>query len=220
MSIQLRFEVVEQSQMLEARRRTAALAQQVGFGETQAGRAALVVTEAGTNLVKYAQHGEILVRPLQNDGIAGIEVLVIDKGPGMGDVPQSLVDGYSTAGSAGTGLGALSRISDEFQIYSSIGKGTALRMALWNEVRRGAPHAAIELGVVCVPKPGEEVSGDDWGFIDGQHKSAFAVVDGLGHGPDAHKAARAAIECLHRDATARGPAACLQDMHEASRATR
>jgi anti-sigma regulatory factor (Ser/Thr protein kinase) len=218
--MQLRFEVVEKSQVLEVRRRAAELAEQLGFGELHAGRAALAVTEAGTNLVKHAEHGEIFVRPLAKDGFAGVELLVVDKGPGIASISQSLVDGFSTTGSAGTGLGALSRIADEFDIYSLTGKGTAIRIALWNGASRSAVSAPMELGVVCRALPGEDVCGDDWDFAGEGHKSAFALADGLGHGPDAHKAARAAIDCLHRGAAARGPAACLQDMHEASRATR
>src|SRR4051794_27460503 len=137
----------------------------------------------------------------------------------MADVAQCLRDGFSTAGSPGTGLGALTRIADHFDIYSLPGKGTVLRAALWP---RGAKHSAtaLELGVVCQPKPGEEVSGDDWGLNEQERGYTVAVADGLGHGPDAHKAARMAIETLFRDPQGSSPAALLESMHNATRATR
>jgi len=215
---QLRFEIHEGTQVPEARRTASELATRLGFSEVEAGEVALAVTEAGTNLVKHAQQGELLVRAIQQNGKAGVEVLALDHGPGIADVAQCLRDGFSTAGSPGTGLGALTRIADHFDIYSLPGKGTVLRAALW---RRGVMRAttALEIGVVCQPKPGEEVSGDDWGLNEQERGYTVAVADGLGHGPDALKAARMAIETLFRDPQG-SPAALLESMHNATRATR
>ena len=68
---------------------------------------ALVVTEAATNLVKHAQAGQLLLRTLDEAEGPGVELLTLDTGPGMANVGQCLQDGYSTAGSPGTGLGAI-----------------------------------------------------------------------------------------------------------------
>ena len=46
---------------------------------------------------------------------SGVELLALDKGPGIADVARCLVDGFSTAGSPGTGLGAVARISDQLR---------------------------------------------------------------------------------------------------------
>ena len=67
--------------------------------------APFVVTELGTVLVKHAQGGELLIRRVGPEGYEGIEVLSLDKGPGMSNVSRSLEDGYSTAGSPGTWVG-------------------------------------------------------------------------------------------------------------------
>jgi len=215
---QLRFEIHESTQVPEARRMASELATRLGFSEVESGEVALAVTEAGTNLVKHAQQGELLVRAIQQGDSAGVEMLALDHGPGIADVAQSLRDGFSTAGSPGTGLGALSRIADQFDIYSLPGKGTVLRAALWGgEAKRVA--AGLEIGVVCQPKEGEEVSGDDWGLSEQPRKYTIGVADGLGHGPDAHRAARTAIQTLLRHPAA-GPAAVLESMHNATRGTR
>jgi anti-sigma regulatory factor (Ser/Thr protein kinase) len=214
---QLRFEIHEGSQVFEARRGTGELAQRLGFTQLELGEVALAVTEAATNLVKHARHGELLVRALEHSSIAGLELLALDSGPGMHNVSQSLRDGVSTAGSPGTGLGALSRIADEFDIYSLPGKGTVLRLAMWRG--KAPPTPEVEVGAVCQPKSGEEVSGDDWGLARRPRKYTFALADGLGHGPDAHKAARVAIETLHRHPGV-SPATLLENIHAAARATR
>ena len=216
---QLRFDIVEKSQLLEARRATGDLAQRLGFGEVEIGKVALAVTEAATNLVKHARRGELLVRSLAHGDALGLEVLALDRGPGIADLAQSLRDGFSTAGSLGTGLGALSRLTDEFDIYSLPGKGTVVRLGLWNRQVQAPTGSRLDLGVVCQPMAGQEVCGDDWGCTEHQRKHVLAIADGLGHGPDAHQAARAAIASLHRDA-AGGPAMILQSMHDASRPTR
>ncbi len=63
-----------------------------------------------------------MLRAIQCDDIGGIEIIALDKGPGIADVAASLRDGYSTAGTMGGGLGALSRLSDTFEIYTQPGK--------------------------------------------------------------------------------------------------
>ena len=72
----------------------------------------------------------------------GVEILALDKGPGIRDLERSLRDGYSTAGGAGTGLGAISRLSSEFDVYSPPGKGTALLARIWP----GEPHSPPPVG--------------------------------------------------------------------------
>src|SRR5687768_10037593 len=123
--------VTEPSQVGEARRAAAALAGRLGFDDRDAGKVALVVTEAATNLVKHARDGAVLLRPLDDAGAVGIEVLALDRGPGMADVGRCLRDGFSTAGSPGNGLGAVRRLAAVLDIYSALGSGTALLARVW-----------------------------------------------------------------------------------------
>ena len=119
MTEQFIFAVTEASQVAEVRRHVAALAGKLGFSETDAGKAAIVATEAATNLAKHAVQGEVIVRSLVAPDRNGIEILALDKGPGMVNVAQSLRDGYSTAGSPGTGMGAMSRLARSFDLHSA-----------------------------------------------------------------------------------------------------
>jgi anti-sigma regulatory factor (Ser/Thr protein kinase) len=186
--------IEDRSQIGSVRRQGADVAQSLGFTESAAGKVALAITEAGTNIVKHAGRGVILLRGMARGGVGGLEILALDKGPGIADAAASLRDGASTAGSSGTGLGSLSRTADEFDLYSHGGRGTALRMAFWSQPER-AP-GGLEIGAVNVAKAGEAIAGDDWAFESDGHRGALLVADGLGHGPEAARAARAAIQVL------------------------
>src|SRR5688500_17370163 len=117
-----RVPVTEVSQAAEARRIAVNAANNAGFSETDVGKVAIVVTEAGTNIAKFATGGEILISTRQSKGVKRLEVLAIDRGPGM-DVDRCVIDEYSTSGTRGTGLGAISRLASEFDAYSDE-KGT------------------------------------------------------------------------------------------------
>jgi anti-sigma regulatory factor (Ser/Thr protein kinase) len=215
---QILLQIDDRTQVGEARRAAVEMAEALGLGATQGGKVALAVTEAATNIVKHAGTGKILLGPLMRAGAVGLEILALDRGPGIANVTASMRDGYSTSGSMGAGLGALSRISPSFELYSQSGRGTALRLEVWE----GAPPAAeaeLEVGAVCLPKTGEEVSGDGWLLEASGEYRAVMVVDGLGHGPNAARAARAAIEAFtaHPSAT---PGALMQICHGALAATR
>lgn len=224
------FELADASGVAFARRGAAELARQIGFDETDLGRVALVVTEVSTNILKHAGHGELLVRPLaaapDGEPAAGIEIIGIDKGPGMSDVRLAFRDGSSTAGTPGTGLGAVRRLSEEVSVYSQPSLGTVLRAVLRSRAS-GAfaastlarANPAIDVDGICVPYPGEQVSGDAWSAEADQSGLTLTVADGLGHGPDAHVAAACAIDVVRRRA-GRSPAELMQLAHGALRSTR
>jgi anti-sigma regulatory factor (Ser/Thr protein kinase) len=208
--------VLDASHAAEHRRRIAAMARHLGFDETKEGKVAIAVTEIATNLTKHAGEGEILVRPLTHGSHDGIELLGIDRGKGIADIHKAMQDGFSTAGSPGTGLGAISRLADEFDIYSSSG-GTIVMARFW---ARDVPHPGpFEIEGLAVPKPGEDVCGDDWGCHLTEDTLTIMVADGLGHGAAAAAASREArLTFLAEYGTP--PAQALSDIHGALRSTR
>lgn len=208
-------EITHSSDIAAARRLGQRLAQQQDFDETRAGQLAIVVTEAATNVLKHAREGRMLLTAIHAGEARGVEVLAIDKGPGIGNLPQALRDGVSSAGTAGTGLGALRRLSDEFDVYAPAGKGAVFFMRLWRE----ASAVPLPAGGVCLPLAGETESGDAWAFAVGQAPLALMVADGLGHGPEAAKAAAAALQTLAKHPQLR-PAAQIEACHAALRPTR
>ncbi len=211
-SISIRVEGVDQAG--EARRAAAALAAPAGLDETAAGRLAIVVTECANNLWKHGGGGEIV---LTQAALGGVEVLALDKGPGMRNVEQCFQDGYSTAGSSGTGLGAVRRLATEVDLYTVPDKGTAL---LARVAKAPTPKAGIAVGGVSVPIPGESVCGDDFIVVEAPGGMAVLVVDGLGHGPLAADCALAAVEAFRESAAGDAPPELMRGVHGALRATR
>jgi anti-sigma regulatory factor (Ser/Thr protein kinase) len=215
---QLLFSIDDGSQVGSARRAAAELAGSLGFEDTPAGEVGLAITEMATNILKHAGSGRLLLRALENNGVGGIEVMALDKGPGIADIGSSLRDGHSTSGTLGSGLGALSRLSRGFQIYSQLGRGTALRLEIW---AKDAPvrQPDIEVGGLCLAKAGEPVSGDGWAVVAYRDEVSVLLADGLGHGVDANSASRAATEVLARHPQME-PRALIETCHAALATTR
>lgn len=213
--------IAEATQTGSLRRETAELTRSLGLADQTAGRAAIVATELGTNLVKHtAGGGEVLLRPLAVAGMSGIELLAIDSGPGMANPARMLEDGVSTAGSPGNGLGAIRRLSDEFALYSAPGVGTAVLSRIVN--RPGyerLPLPAVEWGAVSLAKPGQEDCGDGWSLILAGKTALLLVVDGLGHGSGAREAAQEAVRAFI-EAGSLAPEELMRRLHDRLRHTR
>lgn len=212
--------IVDPSQVGEARRVASEFARRVGANEAQLGRVAIVATEMATNIVKHAggAGGMIAIDRFSDARGSGLELLAIDKGPGIADVGISLADGYSTAGSAGTGLGAISRQADQFAVYSRSGLGTVV-LARFALLPPAADAPAIDFGVVRATYPGETVCGDDWAFNAGPHGRTLLVVDGSGHGPLAAQAAEVATKIFGEYAS-EDCVALVERIHRGLAATR
>jgi anti-sigma regulatory factor (Ser/Thr protein kinase) len=219
---QIMFAMNHTSDIAAARRAGVQLAESLGFNETIAGKLAIVITEASTNILKHAGNGTVFITQVQEGGIHGVQVLALDRGPGIANLGQSLRDGISSTGTAGTGLGAMRRQSDEFDVYSSSGAGSAFYMCLWSRPEKAggsAPAASIELGAICVPVAGEDECGDAWALARQADSITILVADGLGHGPQAALASAAAVKVLQAR-PAQKPTELMQDIHQALRPTR
>jgi anti-sigma regulatory factor (Ser/Thr protein kinase) len=211
--------VTDPSQIGEARRAVAALGARLGFDNTRSAELAIVATEASANLVKHARDGALLIQSLEEGRRAGVELLALDRGPGMADVTRCLRDGFSTAGSPGTGLGSIARLSDFMDVYSTAA-GTALLARLWSTappVR--AAVSRLSYAAVSIPRAGEIACGDAWSVTQEGESTLFLLADGLGHGPFAADAAQAAVR-IFQDSAHLGPTEILQAIHLALRATR
>ena len=209
------------SQVGEARRNATSVASAVGLNETEAGKFALIATEAATNISKHAKRGEIILRSVVGRGTLAVDLIAIDSGPGIANLDRALGDGYSTAGTSGHGLGAMSRLASVFDIFTTEDVGTVLCARVEGERSRGSREApAFELGVVRVPKRGEEACGDDWSFVvDDNGRAVLSVADGLGHGVAAAEAATRAV-AIGAERAAEQPAMVLSAIHAGLRSTR
>ena len=204
------------SRIAESRRVASLVAEREGLSPMVMANAALVASELASNLVKHAKQGELHITPLSGRGGPGIEILSIDRGPGISNLNECLKDGHSTTGTSGTGLGAVRRVSQEFEISSHMNQGTVVVSQLRD---MGAPRSLFKIGLASRPVSGETVSGDGWAVRFGNASMTIMMADGLGHGVLAADASRAAVDAFNR-AGEPSPAGLVQTIHSALRGTR
>ncbi|MCF5053121.1 ATP-binding protein [Pseudomonas syringae] len=180
------------SQVGHARRTAQQLAEQLGFDETDAGRVALVATELASNILKHAAHGELHLRASGNQGV---EMIAVDRGQGF-DLDSCLVDGFSTGGTQGIGMGAISRVAQVFDVYADP-RGTAMLARLYP---RASSAKDIRYGVSQHSLHHDPACGDAWHLAIAPGRFAVMMADGLGHGSDAERAARAGEEVFAQNA--------------------
>ena len=214
----------EPSAVGEVRRAARQAGRRAGLDEEALGRLAIVCTEATENLVRHGRGGEVLLGATAIEGRAEVELIALDRGPGIADIEAAFADGYSTAGTAGCGLGALRRLSDGFDIHSVVGVGTAVLVRVGSRagVRSGAAssrQALLDVGAIRVARRGESRCGDAVGSRAEPGLHALCLIDGLGHGEAAADAAECALAAFEGGAGTRS-AARLDLMTAGSAGTR
>jgi len=188
-------EVLHSSDAGAARRMSMALAKGIGFGRSACEEIGLAVTELGINLIKHAQGGMLTLTPLAGKGRVGLEIESRDSGPGMADVEAALGDRFSTAGTRGTGLGAVNRLMDELDITSDRSRGTRIVCRKWVRQQMASLRPCpLVFGVATRPRRPGAVNGDAFVVRHWGESALAGVIDGLGHGHFAHQAAQAALQ--------------------------
>jgi len=127
----VRVPIDRDADIVAARQKGRELAARCGFPTTDLAVIATAISELARNIVRYALHGEIVLKLVEENGRRGIEVVASDDGPGIPDVTRAMQDGYSTSGSLGLGLPGTRRLMDDFEIASDFGKGTKVTVRRW-----------------------------------------------------------------------------------------
>ncbi|MCE3554690.1 ATP-binding protein [Pseudonocardia sp. RS11V-5] len=202
-----------------ARRAAEKLADQLGFPAQRVAEVGLAVTEIGTNVLRHAGGGAVLLRAVHLDKTGGVEVVAVDAGPGMSDVPASSRDGHSTRGTLGVGLGAIGRLADALDIGSRPGKGTVL-VARFRPGRDAGPPGPDAAGVTR-PLSGEQLCGDAYALREEGSRLWLMLCDGAGHGPLAAAASREAVRAFAEpERPPSTPVDALRAIHGAMSGTR
>ena len=204
-----------------------AMARAQGMDADATDRLSIVVSEISNNIARHAGRGQVILRAMGEAGSGCIEVLGLDKGPGIADMTRVMREQFATPTGPvrESGLAGVRRNADMFDIYSQSGQGTVVVAHIGcgkgRSVTRGSTQSMIResVGVICVPLRGEEESGDAWAVRTSKGTTTALIVDGLGHGPEAAIPAEAALE-LFRRATNQTPESLTGRMHEALHSTR
>jgi anti-sigma regulatory factor (Ser/Thr protein kinase) len=169
------------------------MALSLGFSGDASEEITLAVAELTSNLIKHAGKGTLAVRPVGAGERVGLEIEASDRGPGIGNIEKSFEDGYSTAGSLGYGLGTVNRLMDEVDIHSAPDCGTQILCRRWLRCeQRGFARSLWEVGILTRPHRGFRENGDAFVVKEWDDRLLVGLIDGLGHGELAQKAALAA----------------------------
>ncbi|AOC96684.1 Serine/threonine-protein kinase RsbT [Flavobacterium anhuiense] len=197
------------------------LALQLGFTPHRAAETDIIVAELTSNLMKFANGGELLYRANIDGEYKEIEIYCLDKGVGFDNVVKIMNDGYSSSNTLGHGLGSIKRLSNDFQIYSMKNWGCVQYVKICEKPDLEIPSAKSGLNhaTIAVNYPGEKLCGD--GYYIKQTSKGFQIFvgDGLGHGESANEAVEAAIKAF-RQTIETEPAAILRDIHIKVKKTR
>jgi anti-sigma regulatory factor (Ser/Thr protein kinase) len=187
------------------RRKAVSLAGQLGFDSVKTGEVAILVSELVTNVLKHGGgKGKIMICQLQSDDDSkAIEIWCCDGGNGILNVDDAIVDGVTDTKTLGIGLGTIRRFSDIFEVNPTLDVSVngldfqtshnykhCIRIVKWVPDNRwlGTNHSLIT-GAVSRPKPGETLNGDTYLISHlSPTKTMVAIIDGLGHGKEAHLA--------------------------------
>jgi serine/threonine-protein kinase RsbT len=123
--------IEHETDIVTARQKGRELARMTGLSATEQTLIATAISEVARNIVVYAQHGEVVLAVLEQDGRRGVLVVARDEGPGIANPDLAMRDGYSTTHSLGMGLPGARRLMDEFELSSIVGKGTTVTMKKW-----------------------------------------------------------------------------------------
>lgn len=186
--------VRDKSDGANARRTALRAAERARFDSALQGRVDLIAAELASNLLKHSSSGgNLLINAVvPPSGPGAVELVAVDRGPGMTNPAAAFEDGYSSTGSLGLGMGTIRRQASNFEIHSLADRGTAILARISADGHLG--DSRFEVGVVSVPKDGEDVSGDGWAACHMPSGLQLLLVDGLGHGLLAHDAATLAVE--------------------------
>lgn len=112
--------------------------QMVGMEVETIRRTVIVAYEAELNVVIHANKGTLTAYVFPDR----VEIVTVDEGPGIPDIPLAMQEGYSTAPphiremgfGAGMGLPNIKRCSDQMHIESELNKGTQLKAIIYNQI--------------------------------------------------------------------------------------
>ncbi len=204
---QVEIEIDRKSDILVAKEKLKKLGKKLGLSD-RIDNVMIALTELCTNILKYSGEGKIKAGPptgadpvLGSDlDRSGIEVEVTDSGPGIPDIQRAFTDGFSRSGdSRGIGLGKVNQAVDELNV-SSGPRGTEITFLVW---QRGedetpvAPASPLEFGFVTRRYPGMKKNGDAFLHRTWDDRALVGVIDGVGHGDNAHLAAVKATEYIN-----------------------
>lgn len=121
-----RIRLSESRDVVKARQAVARELKARGASAIRITRFATAVSEIARNALMHGGGGELSIGLDAKSTYLQVECR--DNGRGIEDIQQAMIDGFTTAGGLGRGLGGAKRLSDGFELHSETGGGTIVRL--------------------------------------------------------------------------------------------
>lgn len=123
--------IAKELDMVVFRNRLREFAVKIGMSLVNQTKLITAASELSRNMLRYAGGGIVLIEIVNGQRQNGLRVTFSDKGPGIPDIDKAMKDGFSTGKSLGLGLPGAKRLVNDFDIKSTVGKGTTIIITKW-----------------------------------------------------------------------------------------
>jgi serine/threonine-protein kinase RsbT len=103
----------------------------MGFSLVEQTKIVTAASELARNALEHGGGGFMELEHVMNGIRRGLRLTFIDEGPGIADINLAMKDGFTSGSGLGLGLGGAKRLSNEFSIESTVGKGTRVAITRW-----------------------------------------------------------------------------------------
>ena len=104
---------------------------EIGLSLVDQTKIVTAASELARNTLDYGGGGTARLQVVQSGLRKGLKLTFEDQGPGIADLDLALKDGYTTGNGLGLGLSGARRLSNEFEIHSTVGEGTRVSITRW-----------------------------------------------------------------------------------------
>lgn len=227
----LTFQVADPSDVIIGYRRIREAGLLAGASDMDRDLVGTIISELGSNIVKYARSGTISVTRSQEFDAVDIHIFAQDQGPGIANVELALTDHFTTGNTLGLGLPGVRRMSDTFSIQSTAQTGTRVSASKRikgprSTSKKGNPitssprlHSPViettsqwDIGMRTRPMLGEVVCGDMTMAVQVDNGILLVIADATGHGVQANELIGSLSKFVLEHAT-NDVKALLTDMH-------
>lgn len=123
------FPIVSEQDVVRTRHRVRQEAVRLGFKVVDQTKLVTAASELARNALVYGGGGTVTLEATDGELRSTLQLTFEDRGPGIPDLAAALQDGFSSGTGLGLGLGGSRRLVDEFEVVSTPGEGTRVRIA-------------------------------------------------------------------------------------------
>jgi len=127
----IRVDIASNEDVVFVRQRAREQSHRAGFSLLETTKLVTAASELARNTLEHGGGGHAELEVITDGLRRGVRMTFVDEGPGIPDIEAALRDGFTTGGGLGLGLGGSRRLVNEFEIHSTVGRGTRVQVIRW-----------------------------------------------------------------------------------------